>query len=345
MQRAVAVGVLACVLAATCSAQTVEDRAVAAIVGAFVADAAAMPLHWIYNVTEIKDLVGSGAPEFYYPPSCPYYNYTEGGNSPYGQQTSVYLELIAETGVVDPVAAQNAFYAFYAEGGPCSSPDVCYYDNSTKNFLHNMNEGLRWPYCGGYDTQADAIAHMIPVVALLAGSPLLLPTVATLVRVTQNTTDAVAFGCAAARILEKAIINATTGLDAVTQVAAELEDPNRVFPLPVDAALAAGIRMVLGELSLPNIDVVLQIGQDCLYPYNLWTGSHLIAQQANFVNATGQTIMAGGDNCSRNMFVNSFNAAIEGLAGIPPQWTHKATLYPKVLQWAQQVVGHRHNYL
>ncbi len=37
-------------LVALTSAQTVEDRAVAAIVGAFVADAAAMPLHWIYDV-------------------------------------------------------------------------------------------------------------------------------------------------------------------------------------------------------------------------------------------------------------------------------------------------------
>ncbi len=40
--------VIVCV--ASVLAQTVEDRAVAAIVGAFVADAAAMPLHWIYNV-------------------------------------------------------------------------------------------------------------------------------------------------------------------------------------------------------------------------------------------------------------------------------------------------------
>jgi hypothetical protein len=56
---------------------------------------------------------------------------------------------------------------------------------------------------------------MIPVVALLAGSPDLLPTVDMLIRVTQNTTEAAGFGCAAARILEKAIVNGTTGFDAV----------------------------------------------------------------------------------------------------------------------------------
>ncbi len=74
---------------------------------------------------------------------------------------------------------------------------------------------------------------------------------------------------------------------------------------------------------------------------NLWSGSHLIAQEASYTNATSQTILAGGDNCSRNMFVNSFNAAIEGLSAIPTAWTQKATLYPQVLQWAQQLVAHR----
>ena len=70
------------------------------------------------------------------------------------------------------------------------------------------------------------------------------------------------------------------------------------------------MQKVLKELNLPNIDVCLQIGQSCDYPNNLWTGlsldilfsskfdwvfkgSHLIAQQAQYVNATSQTIMAG----------------------------------------------------
>jgi hypothetical protein len=56
----------------------------------------------------------------------------------------VYLELFAQTGVVDPVAAQNAYYAYWAQGGTCSNPNKCYFDNSTKNFVANMNAGLRY---------------------------------------------------------------------------------------------------------------------------------------------------------------------------------------------------------
>ncbi len=51
MSKAVLVLLFAAIALVTCvHAQSAEDRAVAAIVGAFVADAAAMPLHWIYNV-------------------------------------------------------------------------------------------------------------------------------------------------------------------------------------------------------------------------------------------------------------------------------------------------------
>ncbi len=50
MQALLCALLVVCVGVVSVAGQTVEDRAVAAIVGAFVADAAAMPLHWIYNV-------------------------------------------------------------------------------------------------------------------------------------------------------------------------------------------------------------------------------------------------------------------------------------------------------
>lgn len=51
------------------------DRAKGAIAGALVADAATMGLHWIYDQAKIKALVDKreGKPEFYEPPSCPFY--------------------------------------------------------------------------------------------------------------------------------------------------------------------------------------------------------------------------------------------------------------------------------
>eukprot|EP00191_Tetraselmis_sp_GSL018_P017201 CAMPEP_0177581442 /NCGR_PEP_ID=MMETSP0419_2-20121207/2150_1 /TAXON_ID=582737 /ORGANISM="Tetraselmis sp., Strain GSL018" /LENGTH=139 /DNA_ID=CAMNT_0019070485 /DNA_START=190 /DNA_END=606 /DNA_ORIENTATION=+ len=58
------------------------DRRLGAILSSFVADAASMGLHWIYDVQKIKQLVGQGTPEFFEPPSCPYYKYDSGDLSP-----------------------------------------------------------------------------------------------------------------------------------------------------------------------------------------------------------------------------------------------------------------------
>jgi hypothetical protein len=44
-----------------------------------------MPLHWIYDTRALTRMVGSGNPEFHSPPSCPFYKYSLGSFSPYGQ--------------------------------------------------------------------------------------------------------------------------------------------------------------------------------------------------------------------------------------------------------------------
>ena len=67
---------------------------------------------------------------------------------------------------------------------------------------------------------------------------------------------------------------------------------------------------MLKELGTSNFDIVQKVGQACDYPYNLVSGAHLIAQIGDgsdnaFVNGTRQTIMAGGDSGSRNMFVGA----------------------------------------
>ena len=46
----------------------VAARAAAARLGSFIADAAAMPLHWEYSQATIASKVGGGVPEFYSPP-------------------------------------------------------------------------------------------------------------------------------------------------------------------------------------------------------------------------------------------------------------------------------------
>lgn len=340
-------------------AATDHDRRIGAVTGGFLADAAVMPLHWIYDTSEIAtkvDRFADGDPAFFSPPISPFYTYAEGENTPYGQQTRVYLSTLASSPIrprVDPVALQNAYYANYGPtDAPCHDRQTsdhqagCYWDGSTKKFVENYEDGQRWPHVGAIDSQANAIAHMVPVVAALAGQDGMLAEVEKAIRVTQDTDDAVAFGLAAARVLRGAILGSSP-LDAVQAAVAELQDPQREHPMAEDADLADGLQSVLGQLDQPNIDVVRSIGQACEYPFNLLTGSHLLAQTSGlglsateaFMNATRQNIMAGGDQASRGFFVGAVWGAVAGEAALPRAWRTKYLHYNEVRDQTSSLLG------
>ena len=68
----------------------VKGRALGSILASLSGDAAAMPLHWLYNTSTIDELVhnDSARSDFFPTPSCPFYNYRFGENSPYVEETA-----------------------------------------------------------------------------------------------------------------------------------------------------------------------------------------------------------------------------------------------------------------
>jgi ADP-ribosylglycohydrolase len=341
------------------------DRRLGAIMGAAVADAAAMPLHWIYDTTSIDaKLGGKSSPKggqradaaFFSPPSCPFYKYPEGENSPYGQQNRVILSTLANEGSFEPTKVQDAYWAYYGpDGAPCherqgmlpTQKKGCYWDGSTKGFVANYQAGKRWPNVGANDTQANALVHMVPLTAALAGNETaLLTQVASLIRVTQNTDEAVAFGLAGARILNKVIAGAELA-QAVDAVASELQAHPR---MKQDQFLASGLKSVMSKLDVPNFDVVKEVGQSCDYPFNLWGGSHLVATMSEkaaasqkqattaFMLGMRQTIEVGGDSASRSNYVGALLGAAAGESGIPSAWKEKYLHYDSVLKDAKKLL-------
>lgn len=310
------------------------------MLGGLLADAAAMPLHWIYDVNEIKRLVGSGEPEFYRTPSCPFYTYPSGSGTPYGQQFGAYLTAGAPFA---PTAVEAAYAALYA-----AAPSWWYKDASTKEFIANEAAGQHWPQCGGNDDQADAIVHALPVVALWAGrnTTAMLAAADSVIRVTQNTDKGAAFGLASARLLEYVVAYNLSGAALLTQVIADLRDPARASPYDADSALADGLQNALDKIGESNAAFVAAVGQSCDWPFNLWTGGHLIAQlgaaQADFLSGARQTILAGGDSGSRSFFVGAAQGARLGSAdALPADWKKKATAYAAAVPLAQAIVAAR----
>ena len=171
-------------------------------------------------------------------------------------------------------------------------------------------------------------------------------------QVTQDTTEAVAFGLAAARILEKVILNGgdasssgrLSALAAVKAAVADMRDPARAHATEHDADLASRMEALLTQeqLKRPNFDVVQEVGQSCDFPNNLLSGAHLIAQGvASFADASRQRILAGGDSCSASMFNGGVFGALATRQGIPTNWTAATRHFPEVLAHAEALLSAR----
>jgi len=103
--------------------------------------------------------------EFYEPSQSPFLpQYSCGRNSPYGEQTLLLLQSLAEQKGLHCGRYADLYHSSY------SSKDFDGYTNaSTVAFLRNYSRGLKPPATGAEDQQADTVARLAPVVAAFAG--------------------------------------------------------------------------------------------------------------------------------------------------------------------------------
>ena len=340
-----------CSLASPLPASVIAARAEAALLGSFISDAAAMGLHWEYSQQTIISKVGAGNPEFFTPPLNLWYKGVTGMGTPYSQQALAYVAVgaNASAGIFSPPAVEAAYWALY-------NPAVCpgngggwYLDESTREFIANIQAGRHYPNSGGQDNQADAAAHQVAVTALLAGNTsLLLATLEPVIRVTQDTQDAAAFGCAAARLLEKVLTQNISAREAVAATAADLADPNRVHPFPQDAALSSSLLNAAAAAAAGEkaSAFILRTGQSCDYAFTLPNVAFLMSvvgdDAASFVEGARLSIMAGGDSGSRGVFLGAIQGARLGdKMNLPQDWAARTTELPGVRPLAAALVARR----
>jgi ADP-ribosylglycohydrolase len=311
------------------SDHAVGRRKIGAVVGSLVADAATMGLHWIYNTQRIKEIVGEGHPEFFIPPSCPFYSYESGRNTPYGEQALHLLEFLAAHEKFDPEQYSKLAYEYF------NGPYTGRLDHSLKGFIENMKNGRNWPQCGSNDDQANGLAKIAPVVALYAGKPELLARAEEAIRVTQNTDKAVAAGLAGARILEKIILGSSPR-EAIQATLQELRDDKRHNPNSADSLVADAIEMALSLADQTHAAAVARIGSSCAFPLSLQNAVHLLVTETDFVRGVRASMLAGGDNASRLLFAGACLGALNPDA-IPEEWKKKANAYNSIIDFAAKL--------
>ncbi|KAI8785317.1 crystallin J1A [Biomphalaria glabrata] len=230
-----------------------EQRKIAAIVGACVADAAAQPLHWVYNddvmqsVTQDREDV-----EFWVPSANPYYKIEGGRNTCYGDQAYVMLKSLVDSESFNLENLTKANYDFFGPESEYEKPESDIQESYPVNrpwrhgclrdFIKNIHDKVT-PPGSPEDDQIDCAVRIIPLVAMYAGHPQMLEVVEKGLRVLQESDLAATIGLAAARILEQYILLGDPG-DVLTTVSNKLSDAHREYPQELDKAVAGQIHQV-----------------------------------------------------------------------------------------------------
>merc|ERR1719161_800142 len=182
------------------------------------------------------------SPEFTSPSLNAYYQIPCGSNSCFGDQAFVVLQSLVRCGAVntsDLVASHVQKFGTSGEYGPLGNTNVQsagdlpikgpWRHGSVDRFLRNIDAGAGFPECGSNDGSSDCFVKAVPVIALLAGHPMLKSSVSDVVRVTQNNATTVGYACAAASILEQIILHGLHGADAIRKASeAMLQSRHRI---------------------------------------------------------------------------------------------------------------------
>ncbi|MFL2889281.1 MAG: ADP-ribosylglycohydrolase family protein [Pelagibacteraceae bacterium] len=84
-----------------------------------------------------------------------------------------------------------------------------------------------------------------------------------------------------------------------------------------------GIYRVKRLKHLPHSDAVKKLGLSCRYPGTFDSSIHAILNSNSYKSAILKNIRAGGCNCSRSNFIGSYFSALKGEKVIPKSWISK----------------------
>jgi len=306
-----------------------RERARAAILGGFVADAATMPLHWIYDQTVIDGLIKESkcVPEFFTPSCSKFYTYETGRLSPYGDEALPLFVSTSTEGYVDLDLCRNEIYSFYKS-----------YDGrlnrSSKRFREMRDNGLSWSDCSQVDDNQFSVVSKVPIiVARYCGSPIMLDKLDSIVCITQDNSKVRYAAKLFGRILEKVILGSTINEAMLWAYhSAEVTDEEKAYIRELD-------QVYRENLNRPFSVVVESIGLNGNLPAVLIASLYNLRVFRSYESAVRANITAGGDNVCRSWMIGTLLAAEQGIDVIPHNWIAKTVLYDELRALTSRVVG------
>jgi hypothetical protein len=306
--------------------------------GATVADAAARPLHWIYNEKKLKSYIKSKKDlAFFKQNKSPFYSIKTGEVSGYNDIGQVMLKTLTDENnhkEVIKLFKKNIIKNF----GPGSK----YWKNLTlrkkykkikwktamkgpwihQNILETIkNIKLKKTITGGTKVnESDGYCAALPY-SLFNNSEQKLKKI---IRTVANGKISEQFALAKLKIINLADEGNKDPINSFIR----LNSKNNYFKDVIE-----NIKKVKKLKNKPHNIVVKKFGKACSYPGTFNGSIHAIITCKSYKSAIIKTIKAGGCNCSRANFVGAYFAARNGLNGIPKDWIKKTNPARNILKY------------
>ena len=276
------------------------------LIGALVADAAALGLHWLYEPARLDQIAKAGPVLFRKPDPADfkdaqgYFAHAgkpAGDSSQYGHSCLLVGRAVGSDGSYDRAAHQNSYLQVFGPGG------------SWVGYADKVNRGVVVKLAGagadGYPDPSGIDDDQLPAIAAvpaLFAAGCQRSALDAAVAVTNINADA----AAASAALFAALSAVAAGKDA----SGALSDAAEQCPAPeMKKSLAEAVQM-------QPLDVraaAERFGMSCRVSHGMPVAWHIVANAANFEQALEANTIAGGDSCGRALAVGALAGLIFGV--------------------------------
>ena len=296
--------------------------------GATVADAAARPLHWVYDPKKLNRYIkGKKEIAFLKKNKSPFYSIRTGNVSGYNDVGQVMFKTLISTKKKSEIL-KNFKRNIVKNFGPGSA----YWRNLK---LRKKYKKIKWkmPMNGPWIHQniLETIQNIKTNKSTTGGRKVnesdgycaALPyflynnsetDLKRIIKSVANSKINETYALAKLKIIGLAINGEKSPVNAFVRKYGK----NRYFK-----GVVANIKKVLRLKKHNHTKVVKQFGKACSYPGTFMSSIHAMITSNNYKSAITKTIKAGGCNCSRANFVGAYFAAYKGFKNIPSSWIKK----------------------
>ena len=289
--------------------------------GVLIADAAALGLHWLYDLERMHKVVAGGDPTFFTPNSKHYEGQVgyfahcgkqAGEQSHYGESYLLNMRHLSEQGKFDTLKFQQDFIACFGPGGSFNG----YIDKPTRATLDklklidlNADVDANAKPSGADDRQVPALTPVSALCASYSTEELSDAVIENAIRVTNNNDLAVSCGLYFSKVLRAvlkghSISESFATANAPDEIKEKMSEAISMKAVEIDSA--AGV-----------------LGQTCDLKDTMPLSAYILSHSDSFKEAVKMNVLAGGDSCGRAMMLGAIagaNYGLGGTKGIPHAW-------------------------